>query len=139
MAERGDKIAVKIGDSGSEVILVGIRNTSKSLTMDEEESTTRDTSGNAKTFVPIRYDETISVDGLRDTTASSRELVEDMVAKLKAGTIASIVYGGTETGDTIYTGEGFFTSLEETNPYDALQEWSGELRITGEMTKSTVA
>jgi hypothetical protein len=58
---------------------------------------------------------------------------------LKAGTIASIVYGGTETGDTIYTGEGFFTSLEETNPYDALQEWGGELRITGEMAKSTVS
>jgi hypothetical protein len=134
-ALRGDKIVVKVDD----VILVGRRTVTRSTEMDEVESTTADTDGYAKTFKPIRYGQTVSVEGLRETGVASRETVEDVLTKLQNGTSFTLYYGGIETGDSYWTSDAFFLSLEESNDYAGLQEYSGEIRVNGEPTKDTVS
>ena len=135
MAKRGDKIVVKIDDT----LLVGVRTITRSTEMDEVETTTQYTSGNFKTYIPIRYEQTISVEGLREPDDSTKENLEAVLEKLQNGTIFTLYYGGNETGDPYWTADAYFTSLEESNDYAGLQEYSGELRVASEPAKQIVA
>lgn len=135
MAKRGDKIVVKIDDT----LLVGVRTVTRSTEMDEVETTTQYTSGNFKSFMPIRYEQTISVEGLREPGDTSKENLEAVIEKLQNGTTFTLYYGGNESGDPYWTSDAYFLSLEESNDYSGLQEYSGEIRVSSEPTKATVS
>lgn len=135
----GQKVAIKVDINSNEYILVGIRSANRTAEVDEVDVTTRDSDDQANEYIPGFSNDTIDVEGVRVTSMTDRHEVEDIYDALKDRTTFTCIYGGTETGDTIYTySDAFFTSLEETNEYNAEQTWSGTIRLSGKPSKSTV-
>ncbi|MCF8218783.1 MAG: phage tail protein [Bacteroidales bacterium] len=137
----GDKVAVKVDIDSNEYILVGLRSANRTSEVEEQDTTTRDSSGKHNEKMPGYVDESIEVEGLRvENPSLDRHTVEKIHAALLARTTFTCVYGGTETGDTIWTySNAFFQSLEETNEYNTPRTWSGTIALSGEPAKSTVA
>lgn len=137
----GDKVAIKVDIDNNEYILVGLRTANRTTEAEELDTTTRDSSGRHNEKMPGYVDESIEVEGLRvENTSLDRHEVEAIHNALSNRTTFTCVYGGTESGDTIWTySDAFFLSLEETNEYNTPRTWSGSIALSGEPAKSTIA
>jgi hypothetical protein len=56
---------------------------------------------------------------------------------LLARTQITCVFGTAETGDAVYTAEGFLSSLEQSAEMESPVSYSGSITLTGAITKST--
>lgn len=137
----GDKVAIKVDIDLNEYILVGLRSANRTTEVEEQDISTRDSSGKHKEKKPGYVDTSIDVEGLRvENPSLDRHTVEKIHDALSNRTTFTCIYGGTESGDTIWTySNAFFLNLEETNEYNTPRTWSGTIALSGEPTKSTIA
>ena len=107
---------------------------SMSLSMDTPEATTRDSSGFSEYIGGVKGGE-ISFEGLvaYDDSANAIEMADYLLAR----TQLTCVFGTAETGDAVYTAEGFLSSVEMSAEMEAAVTYSGSITITGAITKST--
>ena len=105
-----------------------------SLSMDTPEATTKDSNGFSEYIGGVKGGE-ISFEGLvaYDDTANAIEMADYLLAR----TQLTCVFGTAETGDAIYTAEGFLSSVEMSAEMEAAVTYSGSITITGAITKST--
>ena len=107
---------------------------SLSLSNDLPEATTKDSNGFQEVIAGVISGE-ISFDGLVDysDTANAIELADFLLAR----TQITCVFGTAETGDAIYTAEGFLSSVEQSAEMESPVSYSGSITLTGAITKST--
>lgn len=107
---------------------------SLSLSLDLPDATTKDSNGYQEVIAGLRSGE-LSFDGLvaYDDTNNAIEMADYLLAR----TQLTCVFGTEETGDAIYTAEGFLSSVEMSAEMEAAVSYSGSITITGAITKST--
>ena len=129
----GKNIRLKIDT----VFLFGVTTTDINFTTDEIDTTTFESAGD-KEALPGERGSTINASILNDPAATSGGGYEDLWDAWKAGTIIAFIYGGTESGDLIFTGNCFLTSMGEVNSKNEASNVSVTLKVTGAVAKSTV-
>lgn len=107
---------------------------SLSLSMDTPEATTKDSNGFSEYIGGVKGGE-ISFEGLVAYDDSSNAI--EMADFLLARTQLTCVFGTAETGDAIYTAEGFLSSVEMSAEMEAAVTYSGSITLTGAITKSS--
>jgi hypothetical protein len=107
---------------------------SLSLSNDLPEATTKDSNGFQEVIAGVISGE-LSFDGLVDysDTANAIELADYLLAR----TQITCVFGTAETGDAIYTAEGYLSSVEQSAEMESPVSYSGSITLTGAITKST--
>ena len=122
-----------IGDGGTLAAVGHTTSCTISLSNDMADATTKDSSGFSESIAGLISGE-ISFDGLIDYTDSNggTELANFLLARTKV----DFSYGTINTGNTIYTGEGFLTGLEITGEMESAITYSGSIQITGTITAS---
>jgi len=112
--------------------------TSCTLTLNNDlpEATTKDSNGFQELISGVMSGE-ISFDGLvaYDDSANAIELADYLLAR----TQLTCVFGTDETGDDVYTAEGFLSSVEMSAEMESPVSYSGSISLTGAITKSTNA
>jgi len=101
---------------------------SMSLSMDTPEATTKDSAGFSEYIGGVKGGE-ISFEGLI--------AYDDSFNAIQAADNLTCVFGTAETGDAIYTADGFLTSVEMSGEMEAAVTYSGSITITGAIVKST--
>ncbi len=106
---------------------------SLSLSNDLPEATTKDSNGFQEVIAGVISGE-LSFDGLVDysDTANAIELADYLLAR----TQITCVFGTAETGDAIYTAEGYLSSVEQSAEMESPVSYSGSITLTGAITKS---
>jgi len=107
---------------------------SMSLSMDTPEATTKDSNGFSEYIAGVKGGE-ISFEGLVDYSDSLNgvELFDSLIAR----TELTCVFGTAESGDAIYTADGFLSSIEMSGEMESAVTYSGSITISGAITKST--
>ena len=107
---------------------------SMSLSMDTPEATTKDSNGFSEYIGGVKGGE-VSFEGLvaYDDSANAVEFADYLLARTKL----TCVFGTAETGDAVYTAEGFLSSVEMSAEMEAAVTYSGSITLTGAITKST--
>ncbi len=107
---------------------------SMSLSMDTPEATTKDSNGFSEYIAGVKGGE-ISFEGLVDYSDSLNgvELFDSLIAR----TVLTCVFGTAESGDAIYTADGFLSSIEMGGEMESAVTYSGSITISGAITKST--
>ena len=107
---------------------------SMSLSMDTPEATTKDSNGFSEYIAGVKGGE-ISFEGLVDYSDSLNgvELFDSLLAR----TELTCVFGTAESGDAIYTADGFLSSIEMSGEMESAVTYSGSITISGAITKST--
>jgi len=110
--------------------------TSCSLTLSNDlpEATTKNSSGFQEVIAGVISGE-ISFEGLVDYSDSSNAI--EMADFLIARTSLTCVFGTAETGDAVYTAEGYLSSIEQSAEMESPVSYSGSITLTGTITKST--
>lgn len=131
--KNGTTIVLKIGD----VLVVGETQSSLNLTRDMIETTSKHSTGQAKTYIAGEKGATISASGLYDPDDATYGYSEAF-SHYDAGTSVAFVIGGTTSGDPIYSGSALISSLTLDNPQNDKSTFSVELQVTGEITEGAV-
>jgi hypothetical protein len=107
-----------------------------SLSGDLPEATTKDSSGFQEVIAGVMSGE-LSFEGLvaYDDTANAIEMADYLLAR----TQLTCVFGTAVTGDSVYTAEGFLSSVEMSAEMESAVTYSGSITLTGSVTKSTNA
>ncbi len=107
---------------------------SMSLSMDTPEATTKDSNGFSEYIGGVKGGE-VSFEGLvsYDDSANAIEFADYLLAR----TQLTCVFGTAETGDAVYTAEGFLSSVEMSAEMESAVTYSGSITLTGAITKST--
>lgn len=112
--------------------------TSCTLTISHDlpEATTKDSAGWQEVISGVRSGE-ISFEGLVDysDSANAIELADYIINR----TQITAVFGTTESGDSIYTAEGYISSIEQSAEMESPVSYSGSITITGAIVKSANA
>lgn len=128
----GTNLILKVEDTA-----VG-HTTSCTLTLSNDlpEATTKDSSGFQEVIAGVMSGE-ISFEGLvaYDDTANAIEMADYLLAR----TQITCVFGTAESGDDVYTAEGFLSSVEMSAEMESPVSYSGSITLTGSITKSTNA
>lgn len=104
-----------------------------SMSSDEIDTTTKDSTNGAKEFLPGETSGTVSVEGLYDPAAA--EGVSEAITALTAGTTFTFWIGSVATGEQGWEGTGFFTELVLAAPKNEAATYNGTIRLTGELTE----
>ena len=132
----GTDLLIKVGTSGSEVVVGHTTSCSISLSLDMADATTKDSAGWSESIAGLKSGE-ISFDGLVDYSDSQNAI--ELADLLIARTQISAVFGTATTGDAIYTASGYISSLEQTADMESSVSYSGTITITGAIVKSANA
>jgi predicted secreted protein len=122
-----------ITDGGTLATVAHTTSCSISFSNDVSDVTTKDSAGFSEIIPAVRSGE-ISFDGLVDytDTAGGDELAGYLLGRTKV----DFSFGTAATGDTVYTGEGFVTSVEISAEAETAVTFSGTIQITGAVTTS---
>lgn len=123
-----------ITDGGTLATIAHTTSCSISFSNEVADATTKDSAGYSEIIPAVRSGE-ISFDGLVDYTDSAGG--DELAGYLLGRTKVDFSFGTAATGDTVYTGEGFVTSLEITGEMESAVSYSGTISITGAITTST--
>lgn len=137
----GTNLVLKlIADGGTLEALGHSTSCSMTISHDLPEATTKDSSGYQEVISGLRSAE-ISFEGLIDYTDAGNSLKNvDGIASLITGRNKIDWSFGTGTsGDTVFTGEGFIASLEQSAEMESAATYSGTITVTGSITQSTNA
>ncbi len=102
------------------------------------DSSSKDSAGFAE-FISSMRSATISFDGLVDYSddGTTKEGVDSLIAD---GIISrqefTLVFGTAETGDTVYTMQGFLANISVNAPKDEVVTYSGSFTSTGAIVAS---
>ena len=112
--------------------------TSCTLTISHDlpEATTKDSAGWQEVISGVRSGE-ISFEGLVDysDSANAIELADYIINR----TQITAIFGTTESGDSIYTAEGYISSIEQSAEMESPVSYSGSITLTGAIVKSANA
>ena len=122
-----------IADGGTLAAVAHTTSCSISFSNDVSDVTTKDSGGYSEIIPAVRSGE-ISFDGLIDYTDSAGG--DELAGYLLGRTKVDFSFGTAATGDTVYTGEGFVTSVEITGEAETATTYSGTIQITGAVTTS---
>ena len=106
---------------------------SLSLSNDLPEATTKDSNGFQEVIAGVISGE-LSFDGLVDYSDTTNSIA--LADYLLARTQITCVFGTAETGDAIYTAEGYLSSVEQSAEMESPVSYSGSITLTGAITKS---
>ena len=107
-----------------------------SVNMDVADATTKDSAGWSEGIAGLKSGE-ISFDGLVDYSDANN--AEQLLDYLIARTQVTCVFGTATSGDSIYTAEGYISSLEQSAEMEAAVTFSGTITLTGAIVKSVNA
>lgn len=133
----GTNLLVKVISDGGTLATIGhTTSCSISFSHDLPEATTKDSNGWSEVISGVRGGE-ISFEGLvaYDDAANSVELADYIIGRTKV----DFSFGTAASGDAIYTGEGYISSLEVSADMESPVAYSGTITITGPIEKSTNA
>jgi hypothetical protein len=88
---------------------------------------------NSKAYIPGLKDATISIEGMADVTTSGY-----LNGVLGVSTAWEFYPAGTAAGQVKYSGNGILTSLETSAEVGGAVSISGEVQVTGDVTRATV-
>ena len=131
----GTNLLLKVITVGGTLATVGhTTSCSLSLSNDLPEATTKDSAGYQEIIAGVKSGE-ISFEGLvaYDDAANAIEMADYLLARQKV----DFSFGTAATGDAIYTGEGYFSSVEMSAEMESPVTYSGSITITGAIAKAT--
>ena len=115
----------------------GLTDASLSMNREFRDTTTKDSGGNRE-GCPGLFSGSMSFSSLHDSSASLG--FDTLMTDFLGNTAISFVFGGSATGEEIYTANGHITSLEISSPgTEENVTYSGTIEITGAVTPSAVA
>ena len=120
-----------IADGGTLATIGHSTSATLSLSMDAPEATSKDSNGYQEVIGGLRSGE-ISFEGLVDYTDSQN--VPQMATLMENRSKIDWSFGTTTTGDTVFSGEGFITSIETTGEMESAVTYSGTIVTTGSIT-----
>lgn len=133
----GSNLLIKvIGDGGTLATIGHTTSCSMSLSHDLPEATTKDSNGYSEFISGVRGG-TISFEGLvaYDDSANAEEIIGYVTGRNKV----DWSFGTAASGDTVYEGEGYISSIEVSAEMESPVSFSGEITITGAISSSTNA
>lgn len=107
------------------------------LTRDVSETTTKESTGQAKTYQADYFTGTGTVAGLLAFDAS--EGVTEAIAKLEAGAAVTLLWDTGTTGNATYSSSAIPTNVNVSMPKDGPGTWSFDYQFTGVFTDSTTS
>lgn len=125
----GTDLLIKvIGDGGVLATIGHTTSCSMSLSHDLPEATTKDSNGYSEYISGVRGGE-ISFEGLvaYDDAANAEEIISYVTGR----NLVNWSFGTAASGDTIYTGDGFISSIEVSAEMESPVSFSGTITITG--------
>jgi hypothetical protein len=136
----GTDLLIKVIADGGTLGNIGhTTSCSLSLSQDLPEATTKDSSGMQEVISGVRSAE-ISFEGLvvydESSGIQNQEEVADFILNRNK---VDWQFGTAESGDIVYSGEGFLSSVEVTAEMESPATYSGTIVVTGSITKSTNA
>jgi predicted secreted protein len=120
-----------IADGGTLATIGHSTSASLSLSMDAPEATSKDSGGYQEVIAGLRSGE-ISFEGLVDYTDTQN--VPAMATLMENRSKIDWSFGTTTTGDTVFSGEGFITSIETSGEMESAVTYSGTIVTTGSIT-----
>ena len=128
----GTALVVKIGGTA---VSCQTDDTSLSLTRDMIETTCKDATGSAKTYIPGEKDATIDVNAayIVDDANGFTSVFSDF----DNGTEITWVWGSTVAGEKSYTGSGYISDLSVSGPQNDRATFTFTIQVTGEVTEQT--
>ena len=131
----GTNLLLKVAQDGSSPVTIGhTTSASMSLSLDTPEATTKDSSGYSEFIAGVRSGE-ISFEGLVNHGATNAS--DEMSDFLLNRTEIDWTFSTGTTGDEIYSGGGFISSLEISAEMESPVSYSGTITITGAIAQST--
>lgn len=107
------------------------------LVRDMIDVTTKDSTGNAKEYIPGEKGATISVEGKWDEAGSAYTLTE-IITAWNNGTSLAFIFGDDASGAMIFTGSAYISNFSCSAPKNGEATWSLSLQVTGVVTQTTV-
>tara|TARA_B100001059_G_scaffold72016_2_gene69158 strand:- start:8858 stop:9280 length:423 start_codon:yes stop_codon:yes gene_type:complete len=120
-----------IADGGTLATIGHSTSASLSLSMDAPEATSKDSAGYQEVIGGLRSGE-ISFEGLVDYTDTTN--VPAMATLMENRSKIDWSFGTTTSGDTVFSGEGFITSIETSGEMESAVTYSGTIVTTGTIT-----
>ena len=131
----GTNLLLKVITDGGTLATVGhTTSCTLSLSNDLPEATTKDSAGYQEVIAGVRSGE-ISFEGLvaYDDAANAIEMADYLLARQKV----DFSFGTASSDDAVYSGEGYFSSVEMSAEMESPVTYSGSITITGAITKAT--
>ena len=135
----GSKILLKLKVGGTDKLIAGQVSGTHDLKVDTFETTTKLSTGGAKTFEPGNHSYSYKVDCQIDPNDSTNPTYTDVYAVAKAKLPVDYIFGSVTVGEKKYTGKGIITSLSQAAPMAGVITFSIDLQVTGEETEGTVS
>lgn len=130
--KNGTSLIVQIGGT---TVSCQTDDNSLNFTRDMIETTCKDSTGSAKTYIPGEKDATIDVSAAYDMSAT--EGFSEAFANFDNGTEVTWVWGSTAAAEKSYTGSGYLSDLSISGPQNDRSTWSFTIQVTGEVTEQT--
>jgi predicted secreted protein len=131
----GTALLLKFAADGSTPATIGHSTScSLSLSNDLPEATPKDSNGFQEVIAGVKSGE-ISFEGLvaYDDSNNAIEAADLLLARTKV----DWSFGTAETGDAVYSGEGFISSIEMSAEMESPVSYSGSITVTGAISKAT--
>lgn len=130
----GKDAVFKVADSGSTMRDISNVVNSSSLSRSAETAEVTALGDDSKAYIPGLKDATVSVEGMADVTTSG--YLDGIL-----GTVTTWEFfpAGTANGQVKYSGSGILTSLETAAEVGGAVTVSGELQVTGDVTRTVVS
>jgi hypothetical protein len=123
-ASHGSQASLRVTSGGTlRDISTYVTTTGLAREIDKAETTTLNTT--VKTYIQGLTDATIPIDGIYDPTVDG-------------GTAFAFYPGGSVSGGIVYSGSVILSKYEIKSGIDGANEISGELQVTGAITRGTV-
>lgn len=129
----GKSAVFKITDSGATLRDISNVVNSSSLSRSADTAEVTALGNDSKAYIPGLKDATISLEGMADVTTSGY-----LDGVLGTTTTWEFYPAGTAAGQIKYSGSGILTSLETGAEVGGAVSVSGEIQVTGDVTRATV-
>lgn len=136
--DSGTKILMKLKVGGTDKLLAGQINGSHDIKVDTFETTNKNTTNQAKTFIATTHTITYKVDCVVDPNDTTNAQYTDVYGAVKAKSAVDYIWGGITTGDKKYSGKAIITGLSQSAPMGDKISFSLDLLVTGDETEGTV-
>lgn len=136
MSMNGTKVLTKLGTSGSEVAITGEVSNSQDFAFDMIETTTKASTGGAKTYETGEYGGTFSVEA--KVKVSDGSTIKALFDAAKAGTAQSTDVSSGLSGDIKIAGDALISGISLGNPQNDVRTVTYNLQFTGPITASTI-
>jgi TP901-1 family phage major tail protein len=130
----GTNLLLKFAADGSAAVTIGHSTScSLSLSNDLPEATTKDSAGFQEVIAGVKSGE-ISFEGLvaYDDANNAIQAADLLIARTKI----DWSFGTAESGDAVYSGEGFLSSVEMSAEMESPVTYSGSITVTGAIAKA---